>query len=338
MAECRDRLVARHPEWSDQIVVKYAPEVGGWEALGEAFSVWRDLRDRFEHVTCLLRGHSLGWTRPIMAAHNATNYLPTGLGPQRRQHTSHPLDLAWDLQDWLPHLTPPTPTRFDGLVGDPVAHSRGDVWHRRRAEGDRSYLKIPVDTADTHELASRLETLEPLPIRGLSVTSPHKRRVVSLDRVANPRDLEAGNTLRRLEASETPSTWDVTDTDARGMRASLEAIEDRGVSPGDVAIIGTGGVAPALRRALEASAWTLRHHARGREGWGDEAPDSVTLVINAIGDRDNAYDDPPDCEVWLDLHYTDLRPPPDGGSHHLNGDVFFEAQAEAQRAFWASDG
>lgn len=332
-----DAVASRHPSWADRMTVKYAPEVDGLVELSEALETREALHRGFESVTYLVQGADYAWTRPLMAGSNATNYLPVGLAARRRRHTEARCQTPWDLQDWLPHLAPPEPEQFEGLLGDPVRHSQGDRWHRRAAERPVSYLPIPVDAENERaELSRLLDLLTRWPIRGLSVTSPLKRSVADLDNVRNPGRLEAGNTLRRV-VSRSPGgpSWELSDTDAVGMRASLRAAEWAGVEPGTVAIIGTGGVAPALVRAVQRSNWQLVHHALGRRGWTDDAPESVTMVVNAIGDRDNAYRGPPDCTVWLDLHYVDVRPPPTGVEVHLNGDPFFDGQAAAQRKRWA---
>jgi hypothetical protein len=267
---------------------------------------------------------------------NASNYLPVGLGPQRRTHTDNPVETPLDLQGWLPHLAGPEPTGFEGLLGDPVESSQGDVWHRRAARDEgrnTSYVKIPFGRdASTEELELLLDSAAWLDVRGLSITSPLKRAILAPGLVENPEGLSAANTLRR----NGPREWEATDTDEYGMQATLAAAEEQGVAPGTVAIIGRGGVSPAVLRALEESQWDLVHHASGREGWTDAAPDAVTMVVNATGDSDRTYANPPACEVWVDLHYTGVRAAPEGVGVHLNGDTFFDAQARAQRAYWYS--
>ena len=57
-------------------------------------------------------------------------------------------------------------------------------------------------------------------------------------------------------------------------------------------------------------------------------------IHEASGDHDGAYRGWPEHRVWVDLHYQGVRPPPDPGAMHLNGDIFFDAQAHAQRVFF----
>ncbi|MEM1347052.1 MAG: hypothetical protein AAGI01_00750, partial [Myxococcota bacterium] len=284
-------------------------------------------------LTIFPQGRRWAWTRPwLMAQGNAANYVPATLDPRRSESSAEPSPpTPYDLQDWLPHLTDPQPTRFDALLGDPVDQSQGDVWHRQEAtrtveEQQYGYVKTPCAE---HELEAMLGLLHDMGVRGVSVTSPLKRAVLDSEHVSpTPRDLKAANTLRRERAG-----WSATDTDELGMSAVLEALVARGYEPGDIAIIGRGGVAGALQRAIEGSPWRIAHHASARQGWGD-APDRVCLVINAAGDRDNAYHGAPACDIWLDLHYSGVRARPARAGEHLNGDLFFIAQARAQRAAW----
>lgn len=325
-----ETLARDRPEWRGHIILKYAPSPTSYAqilkvlehpALGDA-SPWP--------ITFLPQGTHYAWMRPYLVAHgNATNYLTTTL-PDEVEGAPTP----YALRDWVPHLAGEVaPTDFDALIGDPVRPSVGDVWHRaaslREGEPTRSYLKIPLgrDTTDA-DLHDALTLMRRWGIRGVSITSPLKRRMAAREDVVT--DLDALNTLRRTDTG-----WVGTDTDAAGMRATLEEIRTRGWDGGDVAIIGRGGVSGAVRRAIEAvEGFRCVHHASARAGWGEDAPHTVDVVINASGDFDNAYRDPPYSPVWVDLHYKGARAAPDHVEVHLNGETFFEAQAQAQRDFW----
>lgn len=328
-----DRLAERAPAWADHLVLKYAPSPSSVAELARAVRLADWLRNGPYETTFLPQGRRFAWLRPILAhRHNATNYLTVGLRPTRLPDADREtIPSSMDLQDWLPHLAGPTPATFDGLIGDPVDASIGDWWHTRRARRngeETGYVKITAGRQlSGGELSELFDLLHQLDVRGLSVTSPLKRRVVEF--VDNPRGLEAVNTLRRTDPG-----WTSTDTDERGMIASLEALAEFGVSPGEVAVIGRGGVSPAVRRAIDRSSWRLVHHAGARAGWGQDRPERVALVVNAAGANSAARTDPPECEAWLDLHYHDVDAPPDNVRVHLNGDVFFVAQAEAQRDVW----
>lgn len=320
-----DSLFQAAATFSDRyIILKYAPRVRSWTEL-EHF---------FEHLTALRRAQipftalpqtRFAWTRPILALENQTNYLPVGLHLRDDAHPS-----ALDLQDFLPHLAGPYPTVFDALLGDPVATSQGDLWHRRRAleDGEEalSYLKIPVKSG---ELDQALPILTKLPIRGLSITSPLKKEAAQSPLVST--DLSAINTLKRGQP------WTGTDTDETGMEQTLAHIEARGVGPGRALIFGRGGVTPALRRALLKRRWHIVAHISARQGFNEDhhAIKALDLIINAGGPQGGRSPFAPPCTLWLDLNYSHVEPAPTG-SIHLQGDLFFDAQARAQRTFWSS--
>lgn len=313
----------------ENVVLKYVAAPEDFGQLSRLLEVADQLRaSRFE-TTILTGNRRFGWLRPVLAADNATNYLPVGL---RRRNSDHPAPL--DLMDLLPHLAGPVPRRFDGLVGDPVDHSRGDLWHRRAAlecdEPETGYLKIPVGRG---ELDEALPVLQQLPIRGLSVTSPLKTEAADSERVDNSEDLPALNTLVRTEEQRRP--WRGTDTDTEGMERTLEKLETRSVAPGRALVIGRGGASHAVVRAIKRRDWQLVDHLSARAGWQPEhagyAP--LELIVNAGGPDCRRNEHTPETAAWVDLHYVDVAPAPPGAVH-LQGDLFFVAQARAQRRFW----
>lgn len=333
-----------HPSWAEHLVLKFAPMPADCAQLGLARAVMAPLAATGVPCTFLPQGTHNAWFRPFAAPANATNYVSPGLRPSRfdgdeREHT------PWDVQDWLPTLAGPLPRGFDVLIGGATERSQGDLWHRRAAlERDEpfGYVKVSLPPRD---LETALHLLRSLNVRGVSVTSPYKPEIafvrtsdasfgqrLSREEAIDARKAEfpvtTGNTLVRA-----PERWLATDTDAEGMRAVLSELEEQGIGPATIAIFGQGGVSPALLRAIEASDWFLVHHASAREGWTDARPSFVTLVVNAGGAYGSAHEDPPRCRAWLDLHYIDVAEPPDDVVH-LNGDLFFDAQAEAQRQFW----
>ena len=172
-----------------------------------------------------------------------------------------------------------------------------------------------------------MRLLARLDARGVSVTAPHKQRALTLPGVVNRDALPAANILVRDE-----QRWQAHDTDEVGMRAALDAICQAGWQPGRAAVMGRGGVSPAVLRALEQGGWEVVCHASAREGW-PAGVGHVTLVVQASGDHERATPGAPPCDVWLDLHYQGVGQP-GPCALHMNGDVFFEAQASAQRALW----
>jgi hypothetical protein len=324
--------------------------VESFGAVGMGRALMGPLRRAKVPVTYLPQGDRWAWLRPILAADNATNYVAAQLRSTRVDletdaHTS------WDLQDWLPHLVAPAPVVWDVLIGDPVDNSQGDFWHRRAALRSGQLADYAKAVVSEGEFEAALSLLRELGVRGVSVTSPLKRHV----RFVCPDDADygalltgddlwraakddapvrTGNTLRRSKRSKTG--WVATDTDEVGMEASLAWFEERELGPATVALFGAGGVSQALLRAVDRSDWFVVHHARARDGWGEDKPPFVTLVVNAGGPNSGALTEPPKSRGWLDLHYNDveLAPP---GVMHLSGDVFFDAQALEQRTFWESE-
>ncbi len=335
LLDAAEALALEFPEWKPYISLKFAPSPSSYAEIEKILDHPALDRNNLNAMTFLPQGNRFAWMRPWLAAHfNEHNYLPVGLSswrvdPTRESDKPSP----YDLQAWLPFLIGATPIRYDALLGDPVAHSIGDVWHRsaalRSGEINRGYLKIPFgrDESD-EELDTLLRLLERIDVRGLSITSPLKRRLAKHPAVDC--SLDAINTLRRVA----PGRWKGIDTDRVGMTEILTLLKQSSVVPGAIALIGRGGVSPAVLSAISQSpGWFLAHHASARDGWGSEAPSEVQLVINAAGDFDNAYSNAPACKVWLDLHYHNVRKPPSGS--HISGARFFEAQAQAQRDFWS---
>ena len=86
--------------------------------------------------------------------------------------------------------------------------------------------------------------------------------------------------------------------------------------------------------ALFAAVLSACGGARSHTANADDVSPLDELREQAAGDADNVYVGSPEREAWVDLHYTGVRRAP-GWPTHLIGDTFFEAQAHAQRAFWA---
>ena len=349
LADHAQALVERYPDW--RVALKFAPTIRDPHDL---LMLCRDhplMRDDAPwSLTLLPQGPEVAWMRPWLSSRRRqrANYVAASMKPERAGRIAaaglREAPTPYDLQDWLPHLSGPNPTHFDALLGDPVDGSVGDRWHRyaslQEGEPHRSYVKIPLGAAATDdEIHHTLRLMAHARIRGVSVTSPLKQRFADLpDVIDNVRELPAVNTLSR--ADEAGDRWLATDTDEVGMAASLQAIEARGVRPGSVAIIGRGGVSFAVRRAIERHPrWSLVAHASARAGWEEaDVPRRVTLVVNASGGAESATRWPPRCEAWLDLHYRRVRGLPARGLLHLDGAIFFDAQARAQREFWRDNG
>ncbi len=143
-------------------------------------------------------------------------------------------------------------TQVYGVLGDPVAHSLSPLIHNEafRAAGlNAIYIPFRVARAD---LSTFLKDFDRIPVRGYSVTIPHKEAVVALssrqeEAVAQT---QAANTLVRADDG-----LHAYNTDFAGVLETLRAhlTGEVGVSPlhdKTILILGAGGVARAVSHAV----------------------------------------------------------------------------------------
>lgn len=168
------------------------------------------------------------------------------------------------------------------VIGDPVAHSLSPKMHAAAYAAlglDYKYVAIRVPTG---EVGAALDHLRELGYRGVNVTVPHKQEVIAwcahVDRFCE--QVQAVNTVDVRRKSG-------INTDANGFLATLE-----GVKVGTALMLGAGGSARALARALVREGWTLRIWNRTSEkatelaeGTGatavdDADPTGASLVLN----------------------------------------------------------
>jgi len=304
LAQAKAVFCQQYPGW--QKVETKCAGPGAWTAFQQVDDV----------DTLLPTSSDMNWLRTLKAFSNSQNYLAAGLKPSRLNSALPDTIPAMDLQDWALYFGTDASNARAGLVGHPVQNSQGPWWHRAAAERSGQsliYLTVPV-TKGTLKLA-----LEPLRKHGvtlLSVTSPLKIEAAQVSKNALP----ALNTLKF------DHQWKGTDTDTQGAAEAFKEVQAQGLKAGSVLVIGTGGVAAAVLRALQESAFHPITHLPGRHRGAWPTTD---LVINASGHRPK---NPPHPKVWLDLHYIGVEAI--DVAVHLNGDTFFEGQARAQRHFW----
>ncbi len=155
-------------------------------------------------------------------------------------------------------------TKFAGLIGDPIAHSRSPAMHNAAFAAlgiDARYDLWPTTSAD---LAARVAGLRMPDILGANVTIPHKLAVMPMLDALAPSALEVGavNTI-------VPTAGKLIghNTDGAGLAAALQAAGWQG---GDVGIIlGSGGAARgavvALRQlGVDRIALITRNQASGQ--------------------------------------------------------------------------
>lgn len=219
-------------------------------------------------------------------------------------------------------------TRVFGLVGHPVAHSLSPALHNAwfaHHDVDAVYVSLPAPSP--RDLAAAVRDLG---LAGVNVTVPHKAALLehldALDETA--RAVHAVNTVVRDGDRLVGHN-----TDASGFAA---AVDELGIEPGRVLVLGAGGAARAVARALvdrhesrvillnrdparaEVAAARLGHEARGASLTPEAFTEHVVhadLIINALpgGARQAVLDLPVDAvppgAAWIDLNYWDAEPP-----------------------------
>jgi 3-dehydroquinate dehydratase/shikimate dehydrogenase len=147
-------------------------------------------------------------------------------------------------------------TQIYGVMGDPVAHSLSPLVHNHAFRGagvNAVYVPFRVPRAD---LVDFLKEFERLPVRGYSVTLPHKETAAALADVRDEAvaDTQAANTLVRRENGG----FTAFNTDFQGILDSLRANLSPAAGEGPsfsmhsrtVLVLGAGGVARAVTHAL----------------------------------------------------------------------------------------
>lgn len=311
------------PDWQSHVRLKWAPRIKSWVELRYANQLYKVFEKAGGRLTVLPQGKNWKWMRVLRLFNgNDHNYLSTGC----LEHSHRPPSLDY----FLPHVIGNHARDFYGVIGTPVEHSIGDIFHRALAlqadAGASTYVKIPVKT---DEIDNCLHLLPQIGFIGLSVTSPLKSSIFTSNFVGTESEITAGNTLSLIKGS-----FLLYDTDQMGMEAALAAIEADGVEPGPVVLYGSGGVSTAVTRALENRGWGPIVTLPARDGWGDHTDMSYQLVIDASGGDGSAHAHAPECAAWLDLRYRDIPVPPSRAKRFYNGTTFYKAQALAQREIW----
>ena len=141
------------------------------------------------------------------------------------------------------------------VIGDPVDHSRSPAMHTAAF----AVLGLPYRYVAIHvpvgEVAAALDRLKEAGYRGTNVTVPHKEEAMGWCRHVDGfcEQVQAVNTidLRRRAG---------INTDANGFLATLENVPVRAAL-----LLGAGGSARSIARALVRDGWTVRIWNRTRE-------------------------------------------------------------------------
>lgn len=327
LLQARSEVSARFPDWAEHIALKYAPVIKSWPELRFAWQLCSSYERSGGTIHFLPQGKRWRWMRTIrILTCSHLNYISPGCAGDS---TGPPT-----LDYFLPCAVPPTPSALYGVIGDPVDHSMGDVFHRAMSlERDLEsigYVKIPVRR---NEIDFALHLLPTIGVRGLSVTSPLKAAVSHSNFVGCPPDLPAGNTLSFVDGC-----FSLSDSDEEGVASVLLSLEDRGVDPGSVVIFGSGDVTHAITRACVRTGWGPITRVSARQGWTSlDQKTPIQLIINASGSSDLAMDGSPQSRAWVDLHYSGITRVPENTDIWISGTEIFKAQALAQRRIWGLD-
>ncbi len=148
-------------------------------------------------------------------------------------------------------------TQVYGVVGDPVAHSLSPLVHNHafRAVGVNAvYLPFRVAKAD---LPGFLKDFDRLPVRGYSVTIPHKEAAAAIAKhhFGPVLKTRAANTLLRGDDGFTAANTDYT-----GFLAAVKSHYEPtggGLRGKAVLVLGAGGVARAVASGVQAEGGVL---------------------------------------------------------------------------------
>ena len=264
----------------------------------------------------------------------------------------------------MDHFTPFLPNELYTVVGYPIAHSLSPLVHNsgfQLLKLKAIYLKLSIEPSN---LALFVQSCRLLPIRGCSVTMPHKQEIMKyLDKITPiARKIGAVNTL----------FWDACvlwgdNTDCAGFLAPLAAVD---LTNKKALILGAGGACRALICGLQekqlaeiylCTPSNKRHLELAREfgckdiNWDERHNVAVDLVVNAtplgmFGPNldASAYDFKKAQDlthalpkIAYDIVYDPyttrfLKEAQDLGIQTISGFEMFFAQANAQFVLWTS--
>jgi 3-dehydroquinate dehydratase/shikimate dehydrogenase len=137
-------------------------------------------------------------------------------------------------------------TKVYGIIGDPVLHSRSPLIHNPAfAYYNRDAVYVPFPTDDPGLFLGKAGELG---AEGISVTVPHKERILSAVDALSPEAEAAGSCNTALRSG---GGWTGYNTDAPGFWAPLERIiGETGKAPRTATVVGAGGAARAVVYAL----------------------------------------------------------------------------------------
>ena len=168
-------------------------------------------------------------------------------------------------------------TRVCGVIGDPIEHTMSPAMHNTAFEKlGLDYIYVPFRVR-AEELASAIEGIRALNIRGMNVTIPHKVSVIPLLDKLDPlaEKIGAVNTIANYDGMLTGYN-----TDATGF---LQALLEHGIEPGgkNMVILGAGGASRAISFILaERGAHLVILNRKLELDWAEELAKSISQTFN----------------------------------------------------------
>jgi 3-dehydroquinate dehydratase/shikimate dehydrogenase len=240
-----------------------------------------------------------------------------------------------------------------GIIGNPVSHSRSPAFHNQKfAKHNLPWIYLPFPCVDLESLMNQRERFG---ILGLSVTHPYKEKVMAYlsEQTPEVKKLRSCNTLLWKEKA-----WHGINTDVVGFEGLLikHGIQ---LEKKYVAIIGAGGAARAAAFVISQSSAKLiflnRTHEKAMELANEFNGTAVPLSQIAAVEYDILIQTTPvgmrheECPINADLLRPSttvidvlyepaetvlLRRAKALGCRAINGEDWFELQAEAQFQYW----
>ncbi|MCI0602050.1 type I 3-dehydroquinate dehydratase [bacterium] len=238
-----------------------------------------------------------------------------------------------------------------GVIGNPVAHSRSpEVQNKHFADASLPWIYLPYFCKDLPALMRKAPEWN---TKGFSITHPYKEEVLSLVNSVTPevQRLRACNTVAQVKGK-----WIGTNTDLKGIEVLLKDIPVQGAC---AVIIGAGASARALASVISAKVselWILNRTLEKAQrlasefqaisgGLADLRNIDYDVLIQATSIGWISGECPVDIQhlkpggVVIDSIYQDtelLKRARDLGCRTLNGEPWFQAQAQAQFRWWSS--
>lgn len=214
-------------------------------------------------------------------------------------------------------------TALYGLIGDPIKHSIGHIYHNARFETNAVYVKMIVKA---EELKGFFPLAEELGFQGLSVTMPLKTAVLPFVKT----ECDSVNTIRLKDRVG-------ISTDGIG---ALDAIGE--VNGKVVLILGAGGAALSIAEVAKKRGAIVWIHNRTAKNLNYQmgVPTHYDIVINCTPQGDESFLKP--GIIAMDIVYVPketnfLKRAKQLGCRVVYGEEMFFNQAAAQREFWGCD-